>query len=362
MGRSRRELHRNRHSPGTPPGTIVSPEGAMPPILRLMAYDQTELIDLTLKSPDDIKQYLNKYPVLWMDVDGFGDVGVLQKIAEIFSLHPLALEDVVGTHQRPKAEMFNDQLFVVAHKFAMENNLPHVEQISFFLGANFVLTFQERVGDCFAIVHDRLRRNVASKLRTAGPDYLVYQLLDMVVDSAFPVLEQLGDQLDGLEDALVAAPTRDLIEKIHELRRSLHGVRRLVWPLRDALSQMVEISDINLIKAQNHVFFRDCQDHTLQIIDVLETYRERASNLMDLYISTLSYRMNEVMKVLTVIATIFMPLTFIVGVYGMNFDPMKSPYNMPEIEWRYGYIYVWVLMVAITVGMIVYFRRKGWFD
>lgn len=357
------EFYKRRATPGTPPGTIVIPDDAAKPVIRVMAYNETEMIDLTLNNLDDIPGYLARFPVTWVDVDGFGDLAIMQKVAALFNIHPLALEDVINAHQRAKVENYGDRLFFVAHKFFVNDGAPQTEQMSFFLGPNFVLSFQERVDtDALATVRDLLRRNNTGLLRRSGADFLLYSLLDSVVDSAFPVLEVVGDHLDRLEDELLTAPSKKIIEQVHDLRRQLNFMRRIMWPLRDALSLVLGLAGNKMVRDESHLFFRDCQDHTLQIMDVLETYRERASTLTDLYISALSYRMNEVMKVLTVIATIFMPLTFIVGVYGMNFDPQKSPWNMPEIEWRFGYIYVWALMISVAGGMVVYFKRQGWFD
>lgn len=361
--RKRPDFYKRQNPPGTPPGTLCIPEGAAKPIIRLMAYSENELIEKTVENTDELLTLLGRYPVTWVDVDGFGDATVLQRVAQIFQIHPLALEDVVNAHQRAKVENYGDRLFFVAHMFHTQDDAPRTEQMSFFLGENFVLSFQEHTDtDAFAVVRNNLRRNNSGMLRRSGSDFLLYTLIDCVVDSAFPVLEVVGDHLDHLEDELLLTPTKKIIERVHELRRQLNFMRRMMWPLRDALSMVLGLAGNKVVRSESHLFFRDCQDHTLQIMDVLETFRERASTLTDLYISTLSYRMNEVMKVLTVIATIFMPLTFIVGVYGMNFDPQKSPWNMPEIEWRFGYIYVWILMLGVAGGMIVYFKRRGWFD
>lgn len=362
--RGDRFFHRRR-APGTPPGFLsflpeTFDEGST---LRLMVLEPgAEVIDRTLTNLEDLRPYLS-HPrkLVWLDVDGFGSVATLRAVADLFGLHPLAMEDVVNTHQRAKVEDYETTLFFVAHKFVDVNGDLDVEQVALFLGKNFVVTFQERPGDAFEAIRARFRRTGMDRGHH-GADFLLYSLLDLVVDSVFPILERMGDRIDEIEDQVVlaTAPSQDLLSGVHAIRRNLHASRRLIWPLREALGTLLSVSRPDLVGDPVRVFLRDCQDHTLQILDILESYRERATNLTDLYLSSLSHRMNEVMKVLTVIATVFMPLTFIVGVYGMNFDPDVSPYSMPELRWPYGYVLIWGVMILIAGGMMGYFIRKGW--
>jgi magnesium transporter len=258
---------------------------------------------------------------------------------------------VVNAHQRAKVERYGEHLFVVA-RMASADGRHDTEQISLFLGRDFLLTFLEGPGGVFEPVRDRLREG-AGPIRESGAGYLAYSLLDAVIDSYFPLIEAHGERLDALEDRVIERPDRRLIARIHEAKRDLRGLRRATWPLREAMSTLAR-DPSEWIDDETRVHLRDCHDHVVQIIDLIETYRELGSDLTDLYLSSLSFRMNEVMKVLTVIATIFMPISFIASVYGMNFE------NMPERSWRYGYAYSLALMAGVTVGMLYYFHRKGW--
>jgi magnesium transporter len=273
-------------------------------------------------------------------------------------LHPLALEDVVNVHQRPKIEQYTGNIFVVTRMLRIEERLES-EQLSIFVGSNYVLTFQEALpGDCFGPLRDRLR-NLDPAIHDHGSDYLAYRLLDAVIDSYFPVLEHYGESIDALEEQMLGVHKFLEVARIHAIKQELLQVRRTVWPTRDMLHAMIRDHN-SLIKEETKVYLRDCYDHTVQIIDLLETYRELGSDLRDLYLTSVSNRMNEIMKVLTIISTLFIPLTFIVGVYGMNFDPDSSPYNMPELRAQYGYPFCWALMIVISIGMLIYFIRKGW--
>lgn len=343
--------------PGMPPGTITPPPGAMKPVVRLMAYDKDELAEVMITSAEEVRPYLKKWPVIWVDVDGLGDAHLIQELGEIFGLHPLALEDVVHTHQRSKVEDYDTNLFMVTRMVNPEKDGAVLEQMSLFLGKNFVLSFQERPGDCFDPVRDRIRKG-GRRVRLAQPDYLAYALLDALVDSYFPLLETYGDKLDDLEDSVMDTSGGNVVmAQIHDTKRTLYGLRHVIWPLRDALG--VLSLDHDLIGDDTRPFLRDCQDHVMQQLDILENYRERAAGLTDLHLSVISMRMNEVMKVLTIIATIFMPLTFIVGVYGMNFDTAQ-PGNMPELHWPYAYPVLWGIMLALAAGMMWFFHRMGW--
>jgi magnesium transporter len=358
--RRHKSLFRRHAAPGTAPGTLVVDPCASKPIVRLMAYGPQECIERDLpglSSLDCLTQVLAQYPVVWVNVDGVGDAEVIARLGKIFGLHPLALEDVLNNHQRSKVEQYGDHLFIVAR---MVEGGPQFEtdQLGMFLGNRFLVTFQHHPGDCLDPLRERIR--VARGIvRCAGPDYLAYAILDSVVDSYFPILEEFGEEIELLEDAIMDKPDRSIISQTHDVKSKLLLLRRAIWPLREALHVLVR-DPIPVIQEDTRVYLRDCSDHTFQIIDLLETYRELASDLLELYHSSLSNRMNEVMQVLTVIATLFIPLTFVVGVYGMNFDTAASPWNMPELKWYWGYPAVWVLMVSIAGGLLLFFRRKGW--
>ncbi len=326
--------------------------------MDLFAYGPTELIERHIHSAAEIKEFQNKYPMLWVNVDGLADSAVIHEIGKMFGLHPLALEDVVHLHQRAKVEEYGETTFITARMVQLNDHLE-TEQICFFLGSNYILTFQERPGkDCIDNVRERLRRGVG-KLRSGGPDMLLYHLIDTVVDGYFPVLEQYGERLERLEEEATLRPDNTVVNKIHVLKTDLLTIRRAIWPHREMINLLVR-DENSEIKPETRLFLRDCYDHTIQIIDLVETYRELAADVRDLLLNSVSHRLNEVMKVLTIISTIFLPLTFIVGIYGMNFDTSVSPWNMPELEWYFGYPFAYCLMAMVTGGMLWFFRSKGW--
>jgi magnesium transporter len=293
--------------------------------------------------------------VLWLDVCGLSDPSVVRAIGDRFGIHPLALEDVLNVPQRPKVEWYGDHLLVVLR----EIRYPEPpEQMAFLLADRVVVSFQERPGDAFDPVRERLRQG-KGRIRAEGADFLLYSLCDSVLDAFFPTLERLGDAVEEMEGRVLVHPVPETFLAIRRLKRGLLAVRHAVWPARDALNLLL-IEEHALIRPGTKVFFRDCYDHTIQLMDMVETFREMASGLVDEYMSAVSNRMNEIMKVLTVMATIFIPLTFIAGLYGMNFDTKASPYNMPELGWAYGYPALLLLMAAVAGGMLYYFRRKRW--
>ena len=348
---------RRRMPPGTSPGTIVADPAAPAPHISLIGYGTELFEERSNISAKDAIDWIDTAPVLWIDIAGLGDDGIFQLIGEKFGLHSLALEDVVNVHQRPKLDEYEEHLFIVSRMPSKMSPL-RTEQVSIFLGKNFVITFQERLGDCFEPVRNRIRGG-AGRIRSRGADYLTYALLDAVTDGYFPVLEELGERIDELEDFIMTEPQPNDVRRIHSLKRDLLLTRRAVWPHRDMLSRLVR-DESPLIDAETKIYLRDCFDHTFQLIDHLETYRDTVSDLADMFLSALSIRMGEVMKVLTVIATVFMPLTLISSIYGMNFDTKASKWNMPELGWALGYPTVITLMIGITVGMLIYFDRRGW--
>lgn len=357
--RRRRKAFARRTPPGTAPGTLVTDASLPPPEVHVMAYGPQGLAEYQGSDWQRIARLRSEHAVVWVNVDGLGDAKLIERLGQQFGLHPLALEDVLHTHQRPKVEHYPDNVFVVARMLTPQTK-QETEQLSLFLGQGFVVTFQEDVpGDCLGPVRDRLRSG-RGRIRELGADYLAYSILDTVIDAFFPLLEHLGERLDQLEDqVLLNADLSANIAGIHAIKNELLLLRRAIWPQREAINGLVR-DPSSLVAAETRLYLRDCYDHTVQIIDLLEMYREVSSGLMDLYVSAVSNRMNEVMKVLTIIATVFIPLTFIVGVYGMNFDPDVSPWNMPELEWRYGYPAVWIVMILVTAGMVIFFRKQGW--
>ena len=349
----RRPLFHRRTRPGASPGSVVVDPKAPKPIVRLMAYDNDKVVERELRTAADFKhvaQHLERFPVTWIHVEGLGDADIVRRIGEIFSLHKLALEDVVNNHQRSKVEQYGDHLFIVARILEGGTTLAS-DQMSLFLGKNFVITFQHMVGDCLDPVRERIRQ-ARGVIRDSRPDYLAYAILDCTVDSYFPILEAFGDHIESLEEALIDGADDQMVSRIHTVKTKLLAMRRAIWPLREALHVLVRDPD-PLISDDTRIYLRDCADHTFQIIDLVETYRELSSNLMDLYHTSLANRTNEIMQVLTVIATIFIPLTFIVGVYGMNFD-------MPELKWRHGYTVVWCVMLAVALSLVGLCSRMCW--
>lgn len=348
---------RRRTAPGALPGTLKIDPDAPRPLIKVIAYSDLELVEQEIQKPSEVLAFLGRYPVTWINVDGLGDATILRELGEIFHIHPLALEDVVNVHQRAKLEHYPSHQFLVFHQVDPGARIQS-EQISLFLGSNFVLTFQEEAGDCFESSRERMRQHVGL-LRQSGPDYLAYTLLDAIVDHYFPLLESYGERLDDLETQIIKSPESTTMTQIHDIKRELLVLRRKIWPLRDALNTLVR-DPVPHVTDSTRIYLRDCYDHIMRIIDLLETYRELSSDLLEFQLSSISYKINEVMRVLTVIATIFIPLTFIVGLYGMNFDPNVSPWNMPELKWYYGYPFSLGLMTVVTVGLLIFFYRKGW--
>ena len=356
-------MNKLRYSkPGTAPATLVAPldqEGRKPEI-SLIEYDahtiqekKVERIEETFSCPQNGK-------VGWINISGLGDVEILRQVGLNFRIHPLALEDMLNTGQRPKVEEYESQLFIVLQMAYATNDEDIVfEQVSMVLGKQFVITVQEEAGhDVFGPVRLRLQQG-GGNVRYMKADYLAYTLVDAVVDHYFPLVESLGDSMEEFQERVLNDPTRERLRQLHDFRRAIAELRRAVWPQREVLAHLTR-DETGLIEGQTKFFFRDCYDHTMIVLDLLETYRDATRNLMDLYLSSLSMRTNEVIRVLTVISSIFIPLTFIAGLYGMNFDRSTSGLNMPELGWRFGYLYAIGLMLAVAVGMILFFKRKKW--
>ncbi|HLF96699.1 MAG TPA: magnesium/cobalt transporter CorA [Methylococcaceae bacterium] len=345
------------HPPGTTPGTLTGGAAPAPeaPRLSFIRYDVATLEEKTPAVLDDCGA---EGGVRWLHLQGAADPATLQALHSRFGLHHLALEDVLNTGQHPKADPYEDQLFVILSHPRLEDGKVQTEQVSLFLLENLVVSLHSGSSDPFEPVRKRLRAGNGG-LRRRGADDLLHALIDLVVDEGFPLLETLGDDLEALEDALLDKPTRDTLNAIHRLKRELLLLRRLLWPHREVLNTL-QRGDSPLIDPGTRPYLRDCQDHAVHIMELLEVYRDMTSNMLDVYLSSLSNRLNENMRILTVIATLFMPLTFIAGVYGMNFDRNVSPWNMPELGWAFGYPAVWGVMLAVALGMVMYFRRKKW--
>ena len=298
--------------------------------------------------------FVNRPGVTWLDIDGVHQAEILEAVGAQVNLHPLVIEDIHNTYQRPKVEDYEEYLYIVLKMISWDEDSKEIlgEQVSLILGQNYVLSFKEDPGDIFDPIRQRLREG-KGRIRKMGADYLAYALLDQVVDHYFLVLENLGEQIEDLEEELVTNPDASTLQTIHHLKRELIFLRKSVWPLREAISSL-ERGESPLFQSETLVYLRDVYDHTIQVIDTIETFRDMVSGMLDIYLSSISNRMNEVMKVLTIIATIFIPLTFIAGVYGMNFV------NMPELQWPGGYFMVWGVMIVIFIGMLIFFKRKKW--
>jgi magnesium transporter len=348
--------------PGSMPGTLRIEEDAEPPVIVLIDYNEQSATRVQVHQPEECVPYLDTESVSWVDVKGLGSEDVLQRLGKVFNLHPLVLEDVVNVPQRPKVEEYQDQLLLIARMVTLKRSGRSFvsEQVSFILSRHYLLTVQEEPEyDCFGPVRERIR-TCKGLIRKHRADYLMYSLLDSIIDGFFPVLEVYGERLEELEDQVVANPTRHTLEEIHQIKRELLVLRRAIWPQRDAINSLIRDGS-ELISEGVRIYLRDCYDHTVQVLDMVETYRELASSLMDVYLSSVSNKMNEVMKLLTIISTIFIPLTFIAGVYGMNFDPEVAG-NMPELKVPYAYVICWGVMIAIAVALVIFFWRRGWFE
>jgi magnesium transporter len=349
------------HPPGTPPGTLVEQEAKTktPLKISLVNYTASSITETDLTSLSECIPYLNTTSNTWIHLQGDPEIEQLQMLAEQFGLHSLSLEDVLNTGQRPKVDSFDEQLFIIMSLPVMDGNNVSTEQISLFVGDRYVISFHRGKTDPFKRIRDRLQKNT-NKVRSQGTDYLMYTLIDAVIDEGFPVLEDFGDLIELLEEELLESPDQETLRKIHELKRELIMLRRMLWPQREVLNILIRDAHPS-INSGTYVYLRDCYDHTIQMMDLIETYRDMSASMLDIYLSSVSNRMNEVMKVLTIIATIFIPLTFITSLYGMNFSNPNSPWAMPELRWYFGYPLIWLVMIATTVGMVIFFKRKKWF-
>jgi len=351
-----RLVRRATKAPGSAPGTLVhsGERKAESVVISMINYDRASINEVTLARIEDCFADAEDARVAWINVDGLHDVSVVEAVGDRFGIHRLALEDVLSTHQRPKVEDYEGHSLIVLKMlfFDAETESLTAEQVSLIIGEGFVFSFQERQGDVFEPVRHRLRAG-KGKIRTMGADYLTYALMDAIVDSYFQIMEEVGDRIEELEAQVFDEPQIDILHRIHRLRREMLVLRRAIWPLRESLGLLYR-GEVDTVHEETQVYFRDVYDHSVQVIDAVETLREVLSGAMDLYMSGVSNRMNEVMKVLTIISTIFIPLSFFAGLYGMNFQ------YMPELGVPWAYPALLGLMVAIALGMLFYFRRKEW--
>jgi magnesium transporter len=357
-----------RTSPGAAPGAINLAEDAKAPMLYVTSFNTELLFEMPFDSLDQVQERIEKYPEMihWIELKGFGDRSLLERFCYEYNIHRLEMEDVINTYQRPKLEEFDDHLFIVTRLLKMNEGNLHNDQLSLFVKENIVITIQEYYDDYFEAIRTRIRSG-RGHLRSSSSDYLSYTLLDSIVDTYFPLLEVLGERLDELEDELFTKPTRNSLQRIQQIKRELIVLRRSVFAERDKVNDILR-STSGIISDQTKLYFRDTYDHTIQVMDLVESYKEITASLMDIYLSSVSNKLNAVMKVLAVISTIFIPLTFIVGVYGMNFpnvDPetgQKLPLNMPELYSPYGYVGVMLFMLILVLIQLYVFWRKGWMD
>lgn len=342
---------------GLPPGTMVytGSQKLEPLCITVIDYDAENINELHDASTDSCVACKDTETVTWINVDGLNDTEAVVRIGTEFGIHPLVLEDILHTTQRPKLEDLGDYLFLVVRMLYLEpaTNEIHSEQVSFLLFGHCLITFQEQSGDVFDMIRDRLRKN-HGRVRKMGADYLLYALMDAIVDNYFLIMEKTGEKIESIEQSLMENPNSVLLNELYAQKRELLYIRKAVWPLREAVGGL-ERGENTLLKKKTHAYLRDLYDHTIQVIDTVETFRDMLSGVQDLYLSSMGQKTNQVMQVLTVMGSIFIPLTFVAGIYGMNFK------YMPELDWKYSYPALWVLMVLITSGMLYFFRRKKWF-
>ena len=322
--------------------------------VTIFDYDDKDVEEKEVGNVETCFPYKTKPSVTWINVDGLHQPDIIKKMGDYFEIHPLVLESILDTNQRPKIEDLGNYIFICLKMITCSNTNGDidVEHVSLVLGSNFVISFQEKPGDVF----DTIRRNIRKhkgRIRAMGPDYLVYSLIDAIIDHYFTIVEIFGEKTEDMEDELILNPLPPILHRLHKMKKDMLFLRKSVWPLREVVNSLAR-GETKLIKKSTRIYLRDVYDHTIQIIDTIETMRDMASGMLEIYLSSLSYKMNEVMKVLTIIATIFIPLTFIAGVYGMNFE------YMPELKWSFGYFTIWGVMASVVIVMLIYFKRKKW--
>jgi len=350
-------FRRKQSKVGLAPGTLVhvGEKKAEKVVIRALVYNSEELIEKELQTVEECQVLKDRTNLnLWINVDGLDKVEVIEKLGSYFGIHPLTLEDILNTGQRPKMEEYGSYIYTVLKMILLDEIKEEIiiDQVSIIVGSDYILSFQEREGDVFDILRERFK-NPASRLRKNGVDHLAYSLIDAIVDNYFLILEHFGEEIEDLEEELIVNPKPETLKEIQKHKRDMITLRRSVWPLRELINSL-QRTESELIKETTQIYLRDVYDHTIQVIDSIEAFRDILSSMIDVYLSSLSNRMNDIMKVLTVIATIFIPLTFVAGVYGMNF------YYMPELRWRWGYPAVMLSMALIGMSMFLYFKKKKW--
>lgn len=350
------------HPPGTSPGTLVTREAGEPAGFHLIDYSDGRFAEIELDNAAACKEYLTDEATTWIHVRGQVQPQLLHEMGKLFGLHPLALEDVLNSGQRPKIDEYEEQLFITLGVPQGGAADVEFEQLSLFLGNGYLISFYAGDDTLFSPIRKRLRSH-GDRLHTQQADYLLYSVLDLIIDMGFPLLEEFGTLIETLEDELLENPTRATLSRIHTVRRELLQLRRMVWPQRELINHLLH-DEHPLIQHGTRLYLRDCYDHNIQIMDLLENYRDMASSMLDVYLSSVSNRLNDTMRVLTLIATLFMPLTFITGLYGMNFgnNSANSPWAMPELNWYYGYPMVLGVIITIVIAMLIFFKRKGWLN
>ncbi len=349
---SPRLFRRKLPAQGSSPGTFETEPSVIKPVLHTMAFNATELTERDVETLTEAKSLASDNHRLWIDVQGQPTTGLLEEAGTIFNLHALAVADVANIGQRPKIEDYGEYLFCVVRMATRDGAGFRWEQVSIFIAKQFVISFQERPGDCFDAVRHRLRTG-RKLIREGNGDYLGAMLIDAIVDGYFPVLEEFGERLEELENRVLRHPTQAVLTEVYHAKRELMNFRRSVWPMRDTLNQFLRDGHV-ILKKSTVPYVRDTVDHLMQVVDVVETFRELAASFIDVYLSSVSHRTNEVMRVLTIFASIFIPLTFVAGVYGMNFEAI------PELKWKHGYLYFWGIVVSMLLAMLYLFLRLGW--
>lgn len=341
---------------GLPPGVLIhiGEKKAELAKINILDYDEIQFEEKEAKTVEECFPFKDTPTITWINIDGLHQVDIIEKIGKNFDFHPLLLEDILNTEQRPKIEDFDTHIYLVLKMLYYDDKTNEInsEQVSIIFGQNYVISFQEKEVDVFNPIRERIRTG-KGRIRKMGADHLAYSLIDAIVDGYFIILEKLGENIEDVEEKMMANPTPETLHAIHRLKRKMISLRKSVWPLREVVNAL-ERSDSSLIQDNTRIYLKDVYDHTIQVIDTVETFRDMLSGMLDVYLSSISNKMNEIMKVLTIIATIFIPLTFIAGVYGMNFE------NMPELKWQWGYPAIWSVMLFIGILMLAYFRKKKW--
>ena len=351
-----RFIKKSARTRGLPPGSIIHVGEEKTEKVRISVIDYSigKFDEKEITKVEDCFQFKHKPPVTWINVDGLHDVEVIKKLGDCFEIHPLVLEDIVNSDQRPKMEDLEKYILFVLKMLYVDKktNEIHSEQVSLLLGRNYVISFQEKAGDVFNNVRERIRKG-KGRIRKMGADYLAYSLIDAIIDNYFSILENIGEKVENIEQDVVSNPKPDILQQIYNLKREMIYLRKSVWPLREVINGLLR-GESKLIRKTTHIYLRDLYDHTIQVIDTIETFRDMISGMLDIYMSSVSNKMNEVMKVLTIFAAIFIPLTFIAGIYGMNFE------YMPELAIPWAYPLVWIVIILVSFTLLGYFKHKKW--